>query len=151
MMCILDAIEKRVTHEHIRMSHINLCSEHLLALCIFAILHLAEELEIFFNTSVAIWAVGSWLLYGSAIARDFFLSLVVNIGKASLDELLCPVIQLLEIVRSIAFFFPLKTEPLDIFLDSIYILDILLCRVGVIITEIGLSAILLREAKVDTQ
>ena len=43
-----------VTHIHIRRSHIYLCAESVTSVGEFSCLHSAEEIEVFFNASVAV-------------------------------------------------------------------------------------------------
>ena len=144
-----DTIKERITEEHVRMRHVNLCTEHLLSLSILTVAHATEQLEVLLNAAVAVRALCSWHLNCTTACTDLFLCLVIYICQALLDQFLSPLVELIEIIRCISFVLPLETEPLDILLDRVYILCILLYRIRIIETEICLSAIFLCKAEVN--
>ena len=51
VMSVDDTVKERVAEKHIRMSHIDLRTKHLLTVCILSCLHITEELEILHETS----------------------------------------------------------------------------------------------------
>jgi len=144
-----DTVKERVAEKHVRMSHVDLRTKHLLSVCIFSCLHVTEELKVLLYASVAVRALCSGHLDCPAACADFLLRLVVNIGETLLDKLLCPLIELVEIVRGISLVLPLEAEPLDILLDRVNVLRILFYRVCIVEAEIGLSAIFLCESEID--
>ena len=117
MMSVYDAVHDRVAEHHILAGHVNFRAEHLFAIGIFSSLHLSEKAKVLLDTAVSIRAVLSRLVYGSTPDADFLLRLVIDVCKSFLYKFLCPFVQLVEIVRSISFFCPLETEPLDVLLD----------------------------------
>ena len=151
VMRVLDAVEDRVAEEHVRMSHVYLGTEHLLAVGIFSVPHFAEEFQVLFYAAVAPGALGTGGFHGAATLGNLFLGLVVNIGQAALYELFCPFVELIEIVGSVKLFFPLETEPLDVFFDGIHVFGVFFCGVGIVVAEIGLAAIFLCKAEVDAK
>ena len=117
MMCVDDTVKERIAEEHVRVRHIDLGTKHLLTLCIFAVTHFTEQLEVLLYATVTVWALSTRYLHSTTTCTDFLLSLVINICKTFLDEFLSPFIELIEIVRCIALVLPLETKPLDILLD----------------------------------
>ena len=151
MRGVLDAVEKRIAEHHIGMGHIDLRPEDLLAVGIFAVPHLPEKLQVLLHAAVPPGALDTGLVNCSPAFGNLFLALVVNVCEASLYELFGPLVKLVEIVGCIALLLPLETHPAYIFLNRVHILDILLDRIGVVIAEIGLSAILGGESEIDAQ
>ena len=146
---MFDTVQQRIAEHHVRMGHVDLGAEHLLAVSIFAGLHLAEEPEVLLDAAVAVGAFDTGLVHGTAMQPDFFLGLVINIGQSPLDQLFGPLVKLVEIVGCIQFLIPLESQPLDVLLDGIYIFDIFLDRVGIVVTEVGLTAIFLRQTEIQ--
>ena len=148
---VLDAVEERVAHHHVGMRHVDPGAQHLLAVGIFAVAHLTEEAEVLLDAAVPVRALDARLVHGAAALGDLFLGLVVDVGEAPLDELLGPGVELVEVVGGVAFLLPLEAQPLDVLLDGVHVLDVLLDGVGVVVAEVGLAAVLGREAEVDAQ
>ena len=135
------AIDDGVTEVHVGRCHVNLGAQHHASLLNLAAVHLLEELEALLHGAVAVGALGTRLCGGTLLCGDFLGRLLIDVGLALLDEVHGKVPQLLEVVRSVVLVTPLETEPLDILLDSLYILHILLRRVGIIETEVTYTAI----------
>ena len=115
MMCVDDTVKKRITEKHVRMSHVDLRTKHLLSVSILSCLHLTEELEILLYASVAVRALRSRHLDCTTACTDLLLSLVIDICESLPDKFLRPLIKLVEIIRCISFVLPFEAEPLDIF------------------------------------
>ena len=77
---------------------------------------------------------------------------LADISQALLDQLDSILVVLLEVVGTVEeTIAPVEAQPVDIFLDSINVLDIFLCGVGVVHTQIADTAELLSCAEVDPQ
>ena len=150
VMSVDDTIKERVTEKHVRMCHVNLRTKHLLTFRILSSLHFTEKLEIFLYATVTVRALCSRHLHSTTAGTDFLLCLIINISETLPDEFLCPLIELVEIVGSIALVLPLESEPFDVFLDRVYIFGILLYRICIVKAEIGLSAIFLGKSEIDS-
>ncbi len=133
------------------MCHVDLGAEHLRTVRVLALFHFTEEAEILLDRTVAPGAVGTGRLDGATGGTHLFEGLVVDIRETPLDELLSPFIELVEIIRGVSLLRPLETEPFDVFLDGVHILDIFFRRIGVVVAEVGPATVLLRQAEVDTQ
>ena len=148
MMGVLDTVEYRVTEHHIGMRHIYLRAEHLLAVGIFAGLHFPEEAQVLLYAAVAPRAVLARGLDRAAVLPHLLLGLVIDVCLALEYHLLGPLIELVEIIGSVAFLLPLESQPLDVLFDCVHIFGVLLRRIGVVVAEVGLSVIFLGKAEV---
>ena len=128
------------------MGHVDLRTEDLLPFRVLAGFHLAEELQVLLRGAVAPGARGAGLVHGAAVQADLLLVLVIDIGEAPLDEVLGPFVQLVEVVRRIEFLVPMEAQPLDVLLDGVHVLGVLLRGVRVVVAEVRLAAVLLRES-----
>ena len=81
-----DAVNDRVSHDHIRRRHIDFRAKHLLAVGILAFLHFFEELQVFFDTSISIRTFLARMTQIAAGIVDFFTGLVIYISEALADE-----------------------------------------------------------------
>ena len=142
------AVHNRVPEHHILVRHIDFSTQDLLPVSIFAIPHFPEKAQVLFNAPVPVRTVLAGLVHRSPTDTDFFLRLVVHIGQTLAYEFFGPFVELLEIVGSIPLLSPLEPEPFDVFLYGIHIFRILFNRIGVIKTEICLSAVLQGETEI---
>ena len=145
---MLDAIQKRITEHHIGMSHVDLGAEDLFAVGVLAVTHLTEKTEIFFDAAVPVGGFLAGGVDGAAALADFVLSLVVDVGEATLNQLLGPGIELVEVIGSIKLLIPLETKPFDVFLDGIDVLGVFLDGISVVVAEVGLTAVFLSQTEV---
>ncbi len=148
---VLDPVQERVAHHHVGVRHVDLGAQHLLAVGVFAVAHLAEDPEVLLDAAAPVRALDARLVHGAAPLGDLLLGLVVHVGESPLDQVLGPLVELVEIVRRVAFLLPLEAQPLDVLLDGVHVLDILLDGVGVVVAEVGLAAVLEGEPEVDAQ
>ena len=145
----LDAVQQRVTEHHVGMGHVNFGTEHLLPFCVLAGFHFPEEPQVFLHGTGPPGAGRTGLVHGTTAQADFFLVLVVYIGQAALDEFFRPGVQLIKVVAGIQFLIPLEAQPLDVLLDGVHVLGVFLGGVGVVVPEVGFTAVLLRQAKIE--
>ena len=145
-----DAIEDGVAEEHIGVGHIYFGPQHLLAVGIFTLLHLLKEAKVFLHGTVAPRTLSAGLLNGTTSEANLLLRLVINIGFSLLNQSDSPLVELVEVVRSVTLNSPLKAEPLDVLLDGVHILGVLFHGVGVVETQVALTTIALCESEVQT-
>ena len=144
-----DAVHDRVAEEHVGMRHVDLGAQHLLAVGELARLHAFEQVEVLLRRTVAPRRLFARLGDRAAAFADLLLRLVVDIGQPFADQLLGPFVELVEIVRRIAFERPVEAQPADVALDRVDILDVLLRGVRVVETQVALAAVFLRQPEVD--
>ena len=145
----LDPVQERVAEHHVGMRHVDLGPEHFFSLRVFPRFHFPEQFQVLFRGAVPPGAGRAGLVHGAAVQADLFLSLVIHIGQAAFDQVFGPLVELVEVVRRVQLLVPLESQPPDVFLDGIYILGIFLGGVGVVVAEVGFSAVLLRQPEIQ--
>ena len=148
MLGVQDAIHHRIAHVEIRRVHVDLGPQRARAVRKLADLHATKEIEIFRNRTMAIRTFLAALEI-AAILGDLLRRQIADISLAGLDELLGPLIKLLEIVRGVIQSIPLEAEPAHVFHDRIDVLDVFLDRIGIVEAQIALAAILGGETEVE--
>src|SRR6185312_14463462 len=112
--------------------------------------HAAEEIEILGDAPPAKRAVAAGLAQRAAHAAHLFDWEIVDIGQALADQMLGPVVELLEIIRGeIEMLVPIKTEPAHVALDGVDVFLLLLGRVGVVEAQMAAAAEFLRHAEIE--
>ena len=150
VMAVQDAVHDGVAHVHVGRGHADFCTQHLAPVGELAGLHAAEEVKVLLDAAVAVRTFDAGFR-GHATARtDLLLRLVIDVGEAVHNELLGPLVELVEVVGGIMLLGPLKTEPCDIFFDGVHVLHIFLDRVGVIEAEVAETVIFLGDSEVQT-
>ena len=130
-----DAIHDRITHQHIRMRHVDLGAQDLGPIGKFTALHALKKVAIFRRGAVAKGTVDASAGDGAAIAPGLFLGLVIDVGQAAFNQLQSPLKHLRKNVRGIArHAFPLPAQPLHVAGDAIDVFLILFRGIGVVIT-----------------
>ena len=150
MLGMEDAVHDGVAELHVGVRHVDFGAQHLGAVGELAGLHAFEKVEVLLNGAVAVGAVFAGFGDGATAQSDFLLGLVVHIGKAFLDELDGPEVELVEIIAGIKDIGPLEPQPAYVLLDGVYIFGVFLHGIGVVETQVGLAAILLGKAKIET-
>src|SRR5574344_1378864 len=149
MRLMFNPIQKRITEHHIGTCHVDFGPKYFGTILIFPRFHITEYLKIFFDSTIPVWTVRTRSIHCTSSFANLFLGLIVHIGQSLLDQFFSPFIELVEIIRSIFFFVPMETEPLNILLNGIYILSVLFGRIGVIETKIRLAAIFLGKSEIQ--
>ena len=145
-----DTVNDGVAHIEVRAGHIDFGAQDLFPIGILAVLHFFKELEIFFDTAVAVRAFLPRRIERAAVFADFIARQVIDISLAQANQFLGIFIELIEIIRSIEHaVIPIEAEPFDIALDRFDIFRIFLGRIGIIKTEIRQSAIFLGNAEIQ--
>ena len=130
--------------------HVDLGAQHAGAVRELAGAHAVEQIEVLLHRAVPVGAVLAGLGQGAAVGPDLVLALVVDVGLAGADQVLGPVVELLEIVRRVVEVLPpIEAEPAHVALDRVDVLLLLLGRVGVVEAQIAAAAELLRHAEVE--
>ena len=116
-----------------------------------AVAHAAEQVEVLLRRAVAIGAVPAGLGERAAVLADFFGREVADVGLAGQDQLLGPLVELIEIVRGVVQpLLPIEAQPADVLHDRIDVLHFLLAGVGVVEPQVAQAAgILLGDAEIE--
>ncbi len=144
MVTMLDAVQNRITHMHIRGAHVDFCTQYPRSIGKFTVFHPLEQVKVFIHRLVAACAFLSGLCrytpFGGNILRTGF----IHIGLAFFYEHQSPFIQLVEVIGCImCLTLPVESKPLNIFAYGINIFNIFGNRIGIIKPQIALAVILL--------
>ena len=149
MLCVFYSIEGRVSHIDVGGCHIDLCSESVLSLREFTVLHSQKEIHVLFDGSIPIRGILSRLCKCSSVFLHLFRRKRVYICLTFTDEIKSDFIKLIVVIRSIILMFaPVETQPVDIVLYGIDIFHIFLGGVCVIKPKVTDAFILLCQAEV---
>ena len=145
VMCHMSpTVNDRISHVHVRRCHVDSCTQYLLAICEFTILHIFKKCKVLFYASVAGWIFLTWLSQCTTVFTDLICCQVRYICLTLLDQLHCAFIHLVKIIgckeQSV---FPVCAKPCDICFDGFDEFYLLLCRIGIIKTHVELTAIFL--------
>ena len=148
---VKNAVHGRVAHVHVARSHVDLGAQHAGAVGEFTGPHAAEQIQVLVHRPVAIGAVSAGLGEGAPVGAHVLRRKIVHIGLAGADQVLGPLVQLLEIVGGeVEVFAPVEPQPPDIALDGFDELQLFLDRVGIVEPEVTASAEFLGDAEVET-
>ncbi|MNN07532.1 hypothetical protein D3C81_1203590 [compost metagenome] len=144
-----DAVDDRVSQIDVRRGHVDFGAQHLLPVLEFAGAHPFEQVEVLLDRAVAVGAVFTRLGQRPAQLADLVGAEIIHVGFALFDQQHRAFVHLLKIIRRKMQFFPIEAQPFDVFLDRIDILYVFFHRVGVVESQVGASAKLVRQREVD--
>ncbi len=146
---LYDAVHDGVAEMHVVRRHVYFGAKDSCSFLKFSGIHSHEQVKVFLDWAVAVRAFGAGSGRGAFLSGNLFRCLVVNVGFSFLDHAHGEVKELGKVVRRIIFSVaPVKTEPVDVFTDRVYIFHIFLDGVGVVETEVAGSAEFLGNAEV---
>ena len=150
VMGLADAVDDRVAHVHVRRRHVDLGAQHGLAFVVFTAGHALERREVLLRRRIARGARLAAMLLVAVVFADLLLRKEADISLAELDQLNGVRMHAVEVVRSLVVVLPpVETEPTDVFLNRIDVLDLFLGRVGVVHAQVAAALIFQREAEVE--
>ena len=119
MSGLADPVHHRIAHVDVARRHVDLGAQHVRAVLEFTGAHAAEQIEILVDRASAVRALASGLGERAAIFANLVGRQAVDVRLAVTNELLGPLIQLLEIVRRVVeVLAPVEAQPADVALDS---------------------------------
>ena len=148
VVCMDDAVQNWIPHVHVWRSHVDLSTKQVGSWCKFSIFHALKQVQILGNGSIPKWARRTWASRRAFLFGDLLRGLLIYIGFALLDQQDRPVVQLLKIIRGIAFVGPVKSQPGDIALDGINIFLFFLGRICIVKSKVNRSAVFLTQTEV---
>src|SRR6185437_6324698 len=125
------------------MSHIYPGTQYFFTIFIFTITHFSEQTKIFLYTALTIGAIDTRLCSRAFHSSNLFGCAIIYISQLFFDQNNSKIIELFEIIGSIEFIVPLKTEPLYILFNTIYIFCFFGNGIGIIETQIALAVVFL--------
>ena len=145
-----NTIHDRITEMHVRVCHVDLCTQNHLAFLYLASLHCLEETQVLLDGTITVRRSHTGLGRRTFLLRNLLGCLFIHIGLAFFDETDSEVIELLEIIGGIENMSPFETKPANIALDGLYVFGILLGRVRVVKTEVTNTIVFLGNTEVHT-
>ena len=107
-----------------------------------------EQLQVLFDRAVAVGAVCARLCRRPFLGCDLVGRLLVDVCFSFLDQLDGEVPELLEVVGCVVNIIPVVTQPFDVFLDGVHILQIFFYRIGVVEAQVTDASVLLGNAEI---
>src|SRR5690606_39319077 len=112
MRDLADPVHDRIAQLEALALHVDLGAEDVLPFLELARAHAAEEVEVLLDAPIAIGARDARLVEIAAVLADLLEALAVDVGLPLADELLGPLVELLEVVgRELHLAVPLEAEP----------------------------------------
>ena len=147
---LANSVHDRIAQVHVSGRHVDLGAKHVSTVLEFSRPHAAEQIEILFDGSMSIGALATRLGERAAIFAHLIRGEAVDICLAFPDELLGPLIQLLEVIGGmVKVLAPVESQPSNVALDLVDILLGFLDRVGVVEAQIAVPTELLRDTEID--
>ena len=97
---VQDAVHDRVAHVEVGRGHVDLRPQRARAVGKLAGPHPPEQVEVLLDRAVAVGAVAARLGERAAVLADLVGRQVADVGLAGLDQLLGPLVELLEVVEA---------------------------------------------------
>jgi len=120
VMLVPDTEQQRIAHEHVRLRHVDPRAQHVLPVLELAGSHAAEQVETLVHGPVAVRAVPAGLGDRAAVFADLRFGETVDVGLAVPDELLAPLVHLLEVIRrEVQPVLPVDAQPADVLCSSL--------------------------------
>ena len=135
-----DAVHDRIAHVHVPVRHINLCPQRARPIWELAVLHPLKQIQVLFNRTIAARAFHTRGCPGAPVLAHFFRALVINISLAFFDHLDRPFVEQIKEVRRVKLLLPLNPQPAGVFFNRVHKLHILFCRIGVVKSQVKLTA-----------
>ena len=134
----------------LRRGHVDLRPQRLGAVGELPRPHAAEQVQVLVDRAIAERRRPAGLGQRAAVLADLIAGEVVDIGLARLDELLGPLVELLEVVAGvIEVRAPVEAEPADVARDRVDVLLAFLRGVGVVEAQVAAAAELPGHAEID--
>ena len=149
MGLVADAVHDGVTKPHVLRLHVDLGAQTAGAVGELAVAHPLEQIEGFRCGTVAVGALDARLAVAALLLANRLGGLVVDVGQVLADEVLGPLVQLVEVVGGVDDVGGGVPEPLDVLDDRLDVLNLLGARVGVVQTQVADAAEVLRDAEVS--
>ena len=149
MIRMADAIEKRIAHFHIGRGHIDPGAQNIGSIRKLSRSHALKQIQIFFDGVFGKGADLAGRSDRSAIVADLFFIQPADIGFARFDQLNGEFDHFFKVIRCMKeLSFPIKTEPMHIFLDRLLVSDIFFGRIGIIKTKMAYAMIFFGNAEI---
>ena len=142
-------VQRRIAHVQVGRGHVDLRPQHVLAVFELAGLHAREQIEVLLHRAIAIRAVAARFRERASVCARLISRQFVDVCLALPNQLDGELIQLLEIIRRVEHRVPRESEPGDVLLDRVDVLDIFFRRIGVVEPQIARAATFGSDAEIE--
>src|SRR5437867_5505728 len=147
---LADPVHDGIAQVDVAARHVDLRAQRLAAIGKLAGAHAAEQLEVLLDRAIAMGRRAACLGQRPARLAHLLHGLIVEIRLPRFDELLRPLIELLEVVAGVMqVLAPVEAEPAHVVHDGVDVLLALLGRVGVVEAQVAAAAVVSRQPEVD--
>ena len=130
--------------------HVDLRPQRVLPVGEFPGPHAAKQVQALGRGTIAIGARFARFGERAAVFANLVGVQAADVRVPFLDELLGPLVELLEIIRGVELaVIPTEPEPANVFLDRVDVLDVFLRRVRVVEAQVALAAKFLSDAEIE--
>ena len=149
MRLVTNAIHDRIAQLHVVVLHVGLGAQHMRAVGKLAGAHAPEQHQVLVDRAVAVWALDARFAVAASLCGDGFGVLVVHVREAGADQMLGPLVELLEVVAGVDRLARLEAQPANVVDDRVDVFGLLGDGVGVVEAQLAQPAELVGDAKVD--
>ena len=150
VVLVTDAVHHGIAQLHVLVLHVDLGAQYVCAVGELACTHAAEQRQVLVDRAVAERTLDTRLAIAATLRRDRLRILVVDVGEALLDEVLSPLVDLLEVVAGVpCVAIGLEAEPAHVLDDGIDVFGVFGDRVGVVEPQRAHTTELLGDTPVD--
>ena len=151
LLDVLDAVDGRVAHVHVRAGQVDLGAQRFFAVGKLTRAHTAEQVEVLLRRAVTVGARAAGLAgVVAAVLLHLLAGQVVHIGLALLDELLGVLVAALKIITAVEnAAVRLGTQPFQVLQDALHVLVTLAGGVRVVKAQVEQAAVVFGDRVVD--
>ena len=148
---MLDAVDGRVAHVHVRAGQVDLGAQGLFAVGKLTGAHAAEQVKVFLGRAVTVRAgTAGFAGVVAAVLLHLLAGQVVHVGLALADELLGIFIAALKIIAAVVdAAVGVGTQPVQVLQDALHVLVTLAGGVGIVKAQVEQTAVMLGDGVVD--
>jgi hypothetical protein len=149
-----NAVNGRVPHVDVGAGHVDFGAQNHSAICMLALRHLPETLQILGRGAAAEGAVHAGLAKVAPVGAHVFGALFVHIGVAGFNQVLRRAVHEVKVVAGLvqvvlAIGLPVKAQPLHGVQNAVDVFGVFFFGVGVVKAHVAHAAVVARQAKVQ--
>ena len=154
MMCMLDAINRRVAQIDVRRGHIDFGAQNMRAFGVFAEAHFAEQAQVFGHAALAEGRILAGFSERTTRGAHLFGRLRIDIGEVMLDQGFGELVEIVEIIAGVIQMIAaegsvIATQPVHRFDDRIDVFLIFLFRIGIVEAQMAHTRVIGGQAEIE--
>jgi hypothetical protein len=130
--------------------HVDFGPQHMGAIVELPGAHALKQIEVFIHRTVAVRALFARFRKGAAILADVVGAEAVHVGLAVFDQAHGKAVELFKIIGGIKLaVLPVESQPVDIRLDGVHVLNLLFGGIGVVEAQVAGAPVLPGQAEIQ--